>query len=67
MCGSAILHEAHFSMNDHWHVGQEIRHIAFQESFVFPPCKPVWKYVGSEKMITTNTGPDIDGEPALAM
>jgi hypothetical protein len=26
MCWSAILHEVLFSMNDHWHVGQEIRH-----------------------------------------
>jgi hypothetical protein len=31
-----------------WHINQEIRHVVFQESFVIPPCKPVWKYVGSE-------------------
>jgi hypothetical protein len=38
------MHEVHFSTNDQWHVGQEIRHVVFQESFVIPPCKPVWMY-----------------------
>jgi hypothetical protein len=45
---SAIMHEAQFSMNDQWDVSQEVRHIVFQESFVILPCKPVWKYMGSE-------------------
>jgi hypothetical protein len=44
MCGSAIMHEVQFSTNDQWHVGQEIRHVFFQESFVILPCKPVWMY-----------------------
>jgi hypothetical protein len=48
MCGSAIMHEVQFSANDSWHVGQEIRHAVFQESFLVPPCKPTWKYLGSE-------------------
>jgi hypothetical protein len=41
MGGSAIMHEV---QNDQWQVGQEIRHAVFQESFVIPPCKPVWMY-----------------------
>jgi hypothetical protein len=44
MCGSAIRHDVQFSTNDQWHVGQEIRHLVFQESFVIPPCKPVLMY-----------------------
>jgi hypothetical protein len=67
MRGSAIMHEVQFSMNDQWHIGQEIRHVVFQESFVIPPCKPVCKYMGSEYIITTNTGQDVDGEPLLLM
>jgi hypothetical protein len=43
------MHEVQFSKNNQWHVGQEIRHVIFQESVVIPPCKPVWKYVGSEQ------------------
>jgi hypothetical protein len=48
MCRSAIMHEVQFSTNDKWHVGQEIRHAVFQESFVILPCKPVWKYMASK-------------------
>jgi hypothetical protein len=49
MWESAIMHEVQFSTNDdQWHVGQEIRHVVFQESFVIPPCKPIRKYLGSE-------------------
>jgi hypothetical protein len=44
VCGDAIMHEVQFLMNDQWHVGQEIRHVVFQESFVIPPCKSVWMY-----------------------
>jgi hypothetical protein len=44
MCGSAIVHEVQFSMNDQWHAYQEIRHAVSQESFVIPSCKPVWMY-----------------------
>jgi hypothetical protein len=29
MCGSAIMREVQFLMNDQWHVGQEIRHVVF--------------------------------------
>jgi hypothetical protein len=47
MCGNTIIHEMQFLMNDQWHVGQEIRHDIFKESFVITPSKPVWKYVGS--------------------
>jgi hypothetical protein len=61
------MHEVQFRTNDQWHVGQEIRHVVFQECFVIPLCKPVWKYVGSEYIITTNTGPDVDGEQLLLM
>jgi hypothetical protein len=46
--------------------GQEFRHF-FQESFLILPCKPVWKYVGLEQIITTNTGIDVYGEPLLVM
>jgi hypothetical protein len=42
------MHEVQFSKNDQWHVGQEIRHVVFQESFVIPPCKPVWMYGNQE-------------------
>jgi hypothetical protein len=38
------MHEVQFSINEQWHVGQEIRHVVFQESFVILPCKPVWMY-----------------------
>jgi hypothetical protein len=38
------MQEVQFLMNDQWHVGQEIRHVVFQKSFVIPPCKPVWMY-----------------------
>jgi hypothetical protein len=41
MCGSAIMHEVQFWMNHQWHVGQEIRHIVFQENFIIPLCKPI--------------------------
>jgi hypothetical protein len=44
ICRSAIMHEVQFSTNDQWHVGQVIRHVVFQESFVIPPCNPVWMY-----------------------
>jgi hypothetical protein len=44
MCGNAIKHEMQFPTNEQWHVGQEIRHVVFQESFVIPPCNPVWMY-----------------------
>jgi hypothetical protein len=46
MHGGIITHEVKLSMNDQWQIGQEIRHVVFQESFVIPPCKPVWKYTG---------------------
>jgi hypothetical protein len=36
------MHEVQFSTNHQWHVGQEIRQVVFQESFVIPPCNPVW-------------------------
>jgi hypothetical protein len=29
----AIMHEMNFSMNYQWLVGQEIRHVVFQENF----------------------------------
>jgi hypothetical protein len=45
MCGSAIMHEVQFSVNDQWRVCQEIGRVVFQESFVIPFCKPAWKYV----------------------
>lgn len=48
MCGNAIMHEVQFSKNDQWHVSQEINPLVCQEIFGIPPCKPVWKYVGSE-------------------
>jgi hypothetical protein len=38
------MHEVQFSTNDQWHVGQEISHVDFQESFVIPPSKPIWMY-----------------------
>jgi hypothetical protein len=47
MCGSAIMHEMRFLTNDQFHVGQEIWLVDFKESFLIPPCKPVWKYMGS--------------------
>jgi hypothetical protein len=34
ICGIAIMNEVQFSMNDQWHVGQEIRNVVFQESSV---------------------------------
>jgi hypothetical protein len=37
--GSATMHEVQFLMNDQWGISQEIRHFAFQESFVILPCK----------------------------
>jgi hypothetical protein len=60
MWGTAIMHEVQFLTNDQWHASQEIRHVVFQESFVILPWKPVWKYAGSESIITTNIGPDVD-------
>jgi hypothetical protein len=67
MCGSTNTHEVKSLTNDQWHVDQEISHDVFQDSFVILSCKPVWKYVGSEQITTTNTGPDIDGEPMMVM
>jgi hypothetical protein len=61
------MHELQVSENDQWHVGQEIRQVVLHESFVIRPCKPVWMYMGSEKIITTNTGPDVDEERLLVM
>jgi hypothetical protein len=48
MSVSTIIHEVQFSTNDQWHVGQEIRNVVFQKSFVISPCKTVWKHMGSE-------------------
>jgi hypothetical protein len=67
MCGSDIMHEVQLSMNDQWHVAHEIRYVVFQGSFIIPPCKHVWKNVGSEETITKNICPDVDGEPLLVM
>jgi hypothetical protein len=35
------MHEVQYLRNDQWHVGQKIRDVVFQESFVILPCKPV--------------------------
>jgi hypothetical protein len=45
MCGFAIMNEEQFLTNDKWYVGQEIRYAIFQDTFVIPPKKPVWKYM----------------------
>jgi hypothetical protein len=45
--GSDVMHEVQFSTNDQRYVGQEIRLVVFQESFVIPSCYSVWKCVGS--------------------
>jgi hypothetical protein len=39
----SIMHEVQFPTNDQWHVSQEVRRVAFQESFVMPHCKPILK------------------------
>jgi hypothetical protein len=62
MCASTIIHEAQFSTNGQWHVHQEIG-LVFEESFVILPCKDVWKYIGSQQIITINTSPQVDGQP----
>jgi hypothetical protein len=49
-CGTTFMHEAQFLANDQWHVGQQIRHDVFKERCVIPPCKPVWKCVGPNKL-----------------
>jgi hypothetical protein len=46
MCGTATMHEVQFSTNDQWHIGQEIRHVVFQGSFVISPHTLIWKHVG---------------------
>jgi hypothetical protein len=61
------MYEVQFSTNDQWHVDQKIRHAVFHESFVILLCKPVWRYVGSKYIISTNTGPDFYGEWLLSM
>jgi hypothetical protein len=48
MCVSATMYKVQFLPNDQWFIGQEVRHIIFQESFVIPPCKPVLRYMGSK-------------------
>jgi hypothetical protein len=41
-------YHAWISMNDQWHVGQDIMHVVLQESFVILLCMPVWEYVVSD-------------------
>jgi hypothetical protein len=48
MCGSAFMYAEQLSTIDQWNVGQEIRHVDFQESFIIPHVKPVWEYVESQ-------------------
>jgi hypothetical protein len=44
------MHEVHFSTNDQWHVGQETRHVVFQESFVIHPVSLFGSSWGPNKL-----------------
>jgi hypothetical protein len=45
MWGNAMMHAVALLTDDQWQVGQEIGRVASQETFVIPPCNPIWKYV----------------------
>jgi hypothetical protein len=41
LCVSAITNDVQFLTNVQWHVGQEIKHVVFQEIFAIPSYKLV--------------------------